>query len=134
MADIFEDIDIFSEELEEYAVSGDQTPLFEHFRVIADKGQTPLRVDKFLTDHLEHASRNRIQLAADAGMIMANGAPVKSNYKVKPCDVITVMMDRPRHDSTIEAEDIPLEIVYEDEELMVINKPAGMACHNSGIT
>lgn len=120
------DIDEFQDDIEP-VIEGSQ--LFEHFRVVADKGQTLLRVDKFLTDHLEHASRNRIQLAADAGMIMANGKPVKSNYKVKPCDVITVMMNRPRYDSTIEPEDIPLDIVYEDNDLMVVNKPAGMVVH-----
>lgn len=120
------DIDEYQDDIEPVI---EESQLYEHFRVVADKGQTLLRVDKFLTDHLEHASRNRIQLAADAGMIMANGKPVKSNYKVKPCDVITVMMNRPRYDSTIEAEDIPLDIVYEDNDLMVVNKPAGMVVH-----
>lgn len=121
------DIDGIQDDIE--PVIEEESQLFEHFRVIADKGQTLLRVDKFLTDHLEHASRNRIQQAADAGMIMANGKPVKSNYKVKPNDVITVMMNRPRYDSTIEPEDIPLDIVYEDSDLMVVNKPAGMVVH-----
>jgi 23S rRNA pseudouridine1911/1915/1917 synthase len=86
-------------------------------------------VDKFLFDHLEHSSRNRIQKAADAGMVMANGRPVKSNYKVKPLDVITVMMDRPRYSNDITPEDIPLDIVYEDECLLVVNKCAGMVVH-----
>ena len=89
--------DEIEESLDDLEPTPDAAQLFEHFRVVADKGQSLLRVDKFLFDHLEHSSRNRIQKAADAGMVMANGRPVKSNYKVKPLDVITVMMDRPRY-------------------------------------
>lgn len=103
--------------------------LYEHFRIVADKGQEPLRIDKFLFDRLQHSSRNRIQKAADAGMIHVGGRAVKSNYKVRPLDVVTLMMDRPRYDDTIEAEDIPIDVVYEDGHLMVINKPAGMVVH-----
>ncbi|MCR4852874.1 MAG: RluA family pseudouridine synthase [Prevotella sp.] len=103
--------------------------LYEHFRFEADRGQVPTRVDKFLLEHLQHSSRSRIQKAAEAGMIHVNGSPVKSNYKVRPQDVVTLMMDRPRHDDTIEPEDIPLEVVYEDEALMVVDKPAGMVVH-----
>jgi 23S rRNA pseudouridine1911/1915/1917 synthase len=103
--------------------------LYEHFRVVADKGQQPVRVDKFLFEKLQHSSRNRIQKAAEAGFIHVNDRPVKSNYKVRPDDVVTLMLDRPRHDDTIIAEDIPLEVVYEDESLMVINKAAGMVVH-----
>lgn len=103
--------------------------LYEHFRVVADKGQQMLRVDKFLIDHLSDTSRNRIQQAAKAGFIHVNGKPVKSNYRVKPADVVTLMLDRPRHDSDIKAEDIPLNVVYEDSELLVINKPAGLVVH-----
>lgn len=103
--------------------------LFEHFRFVADRGQTLLRVDKFLFDHLAGSSRNRIQKAADAGFVLCNGKPVKSSYKVKPADIITVMMDRPRFESEITPEDIPLDIVYEDSELMVVNKPAGLVVH-----
>lgn len=126
MAGTEEELDDLLDDLEP---SAEGTQLYEHFRVVADKGQALLRVDKFLFDHLEHASRNRIQNAADAGMVMANGKPVKSNYKVKPLDVITVMMDRPRYSSEIEPEDIPLDIVFEDECLMVVNKPAGLVVH-----
>jgi 23S rRNA pseudouridine1911/1915/1917 synthase len=75
--------------------------LYEHFRVVVDKGQSQVRVDKYLFERLVNSSRNRIQKAADAGLIMANGKPVKSSYKVKPCDVLTVMMDRPRYDNDI---------------------------------
>ena len=103
--------------------------LYEHFRVVVDKGQSQVRVDKYLFERLVNSSRNRIQKAADAGLIMANGKPVKSSYKVKPCDVLTVMMDRPRYDNDISPEDIPLDIVYEDNDLMVINKPAGLVVH-----
>ena len=81
--------------------------LYEHFRVVVDKGQEPVRIDKFLFERMQHSSRNRIQKAADAGYIHVNNAPVKSNYKVRPEDVITLMLDRPKHDNTIEAEDIP---------------------------
>lgn len=107
----------------------DPSELHEHFRVIVDKGQAPVRVDKYLFERIVHASRNRIQKAADAGFVRANDKPVKSNYKVKPLDVITVMMDRPRYDNDIIPEDIPLNVVYEDEQLMVINKPAGLVVH-----
>lgn len=103
--------------------------LYEHFRVVVDKGQTPVRIDKYLFERIVNASRNRIQTAADAGFVMANGKPVKSSYKVKPLDVLTVMMDRPRYENDIIPEDIPLDIVYEDNDLMVINKPAGLVVH-----
>ena len=126
MTDLEDEIE---ESLDDLEPTPDSVELYEHFRVVADKGQSLLRVDKFLFDHLEHSSRNRIQNAADAGMVMANGKPVKSNYKVKPLDVITVMMDRPRYNSDIEPEDIPLNIVYEDDCLLVVNKPAGLVVH-----
>ena len=107
----------------------EEVELYEHFRVVVDKGQVPLRIDKFLAEKLQHSSRNRIQQAADAGFVHVNDRPVKSNYKVRPDDVVTLMLDRPHYDDTIEAEDIPLDIVYEDDQLMVINKPAGMVVH-----
>ncbi len=110
---------------------GEETgQLYEHFRMTVDKGQAPMRVDKYLMDRLNGGvSRNRVQKAADAGFVMANGKPVKSSYKVKPCDIITVMMDRPRYETTIDPEDIPIDVVYEDADLMVINKPAGLVVH-----
>jgi len=107
----------------------EQEGLYEHFRIVADKGQEKERIDKFLFMHLQHSSRNRIQKAAQAGFIHVNDKPVKSNYKVKPGDVVTLMMDRPHYDTTIEPENIPLDIVYEDDDLMVVNKPAGMVVH-----
>lgn len=103
--------------------------LYEHWKVTVDDGQTPIRIDKFLAERMVHSSRNRIQIAAEGGCIFVNGSTVKSNYKVRPADVITLMLDRPKHDSTIKAEDIPLDIVYEDDDLMVVNKPAGMVVH-----
>ena len=107
----------------------DEGQLYEHFRVVVDKGQAQVRVDKYLFERIVNASRNRIQKAAEAGCVMVNGKPTKSNYKVKPLDVITLMMDRPRYDNEIIPEDIPLTIVYEDEYLMVVNKQAGLVVH-----
>lgn len=107
----------------------DEIELYEHYRFVADAGQVAVRIDKWMAEKMPHSSRNRIQTAADAGFIHANGKPVKSNYKVRPGDVITLMLDRPHHDTSIVAEDIPLSIVYEDKELMVINKEAGMVVH-----
>jgi len=117
----------------------DDGQLYEHFRIEVDKGQDSVRIDKFLSEHQPHSSRNRIQKAADAGFIHVctaedikqgrSARPVKSNYKVRPGDVITLMLDRPHYDTTIEPEDIPLDVVYEDDQLMVINKPAGLVVH-----
>ena len=107
----------------------EEASLYEHFRIVVDKGQELLRIDKFLFDHLPHASRNRIQKAAEAGFIHVNGKAVKSNYRVKPCDIITMMMDRPRYDNDITPEDIPLDIVYEDDDVLVLDKEAGMVVH-----
>lgn len=117
----------YTEEIDE--LEDEQQPLYEHFRIVVDEGQSPLRIDKYMFEKLQHSSRNRIQQAADAGFVYVNDRPVKSNYKVRPNDVITLMLDRPRHDSTIEAEDIPLNIVYEDAELLVVDKPAGLVVH-----
>lgn len=103
--------------------------LYEHFRFEVDKGQEPLRIDKYMCEKMQHSSRNRIQKAADAGFVHVNDKPVKSNYRVRPGDVVTLMLDRPRHDTTIEAEDIPLTVVYEDADLMVVDKPAGLVVH-----
>ena len=96
---------------------------------MADKGQALLRVDKFLVARMEKTSRNRIQQAADAGCIIVNGKAVKSNYKVKPDDVVSIVMDRPRYELEIIPEDIPLDIVYEDADVLVVNKPAGLVVH-----
>ena len=103
--------------------------LYEHRRVVADKGQSLLRVDKFLMEHLRDTSRARIQRAAEAGCIHVNDRPVKSNYRVKPFDVVTLMLDHPRMETEVTPEDIPLDIVYEDDDLLVVNKPAGLVVH-----
>lgn len=124
--DLIEEADDF-DDLTRVEVDGRE--LYEHFKFIADKGQQLLRVDKFLVARLEKSSRNRVQQAADAGCILVNGRPVKSNYRVKPLDVVSVVMDRPRYELEIIPEDIPLDIVYEDEDLLVVNKPPGLVVH-----
>jgi len=107
----------------------EQADLYEHFRIEVDKGQTPTRIDKFLTDKIRNVSRNRIQGAAQAGNIMVNGKAVKSSYRVKPLDVITIVLAYPPRETDIKAENIPIDIVYEDDTLLVVNKPAGMVVH-----
>lgn len=103
--------------------------LYEHYRFVADKGQNPLRVDKFLMNLVQNATRNKIQKAAAAGNIFVNDKPVKSNYKVKGGDVVTVLFEHPPYEYLLVPENIPLDIVYEDEALVVVNKPAGMVVH-----
>lgn len=110
-------------------VMPDGRELYEHFRFVADEGQKLLRVDKFLADRMTKTSRNRIQQAADAGCIIVNGKAVKSSYRVKPSDVVSIVMDRPRYDFEIIPQDIPLDIVYEDDYLLVVNKQAGLVVH-----
>ena len=103
--------------------------LFEHYQFKADKGQEPLRVDKFLMNRIENATRNKIQNAAKNGFIFVNQKSVKSNYKVKPGDITKVMFSHPPFENLLVAEDIPLNIVYEDASLLVINKPPGIVVH-----
>ncbi|WP_346861363.1 RluA family pseudouridine synthase [uncultured Draconibacterium sp.] len=103
--------------------------LYEHFKFTVDAGQSSLRIDKFLSNRMENASRSRLQAAADAGNILVDGKSVRSNYKVKPNQEIVIVMDYPRRELKIIAEDIPLNIVYEDDDLMVINKPPGLVVH-----
>ena len=103
--------------------------LFEHYNLIVDPGQTFMRIDKFLANRLNNASRSRLQTAADSGNILVNKIPVKSSYKVKPGDEISIVMDFPRRELKIIPENIPLNIVYEDDSLLVINKPAGLVVH-----
>ena len=120
----------FDDEPEDGMIAGDgNRELWEHYRFTAEKGQTLLRVDKFLVSHIDKTSRNRIQQAADAGCILVNGKPVKSNYRVKPFDVVSLVMDRPKYELEIIPEDIPIDIVYEDNDLLVVNKPAGLVVH-----
>jgi len=103
--------------------------LFEHFSFQVDKGQTPLRIDKYLMNFVENATRTKIQAAAKNGSIKVNGVVVKSNYKVKPQDDIRVLFEYPPHENLLIAENIELDIVYEDDDLVVVNKPAGMVVH-----
>lgn len=117
-----------NDELDEES-SDEQSELFEHFHFDVDKGQTPLRIDKFLVNKIQNASRNRVQNAADAGTILVNGKPVKPSYKVKPGDSISIVMAYPPRDVEILPENIPLNIVYEDNDVVVINKEPGMVVH-----
>ena len=103
----------------------DNNELFEHFRFIADPGQSILRIDKFLFNRLESTSRSRIQSAANAGNILVNEIPVKPNYKVKPGDIISIVLPHPPRKIELIPEDIPLDIVHEDEDLIVVNKHQG---------
>ncbi len=103
--------------------------LYEHHSFVADKGQTPLRIDKYLMNRIENATRNKIQSAAKDGSIYVNGTPVKSNYKVKPLDKIRVLLEHPPYEYLLTPEDIPLDVVYEDDQLLVVNKSAGMVVH-----
>ncbi len=103
--------------------------LFEHYRFVASKGQIPLRVDKFLMNFIENATRNKIQQSAKDGHVWVNDEIVKSNYKVKAGDEVKVLFEHPPHEFLLVPEDIPLDIVYEDDVLLVVNKPAGMVVH-----
>ena len=103
--------------------------LFEHYNLIVDPGQSLLRIDKFLSNRLMGATRSRLQAAADEGKVLVNKMPVKSSYKVKPGDEISIVMDYPRRELKIIPENIPLNIVYEDDSLIVLNKPAGLVVH-----
>ena len=103
--------------------------LFEHFSFQVDKGQAPLRIDKYLMNFVENATRTKIQAAAKNGSIKVNGIVVKPNYKVKPLDDIRVLFEYPPHENLLVAENIDLDIVYEDDDLVVVNKPAGMVVH-----
>ena len=107
----------------------EQSELYEHHRIIVDKGQEPIRIDKYLVNRLEKISRTRIQRAADAGNIIVNDQPVKPNYKTKPGDIISIILAFPPRKIEILPESIPLNIIYEDEELIVLNKEAGMVVH-----
>ena len=115
------------EHMEDGVQEGDE--LFEHHRIVADKGQSLLRVDKFLTNLLPNTSRNRLQMAAKCGYVRVNGHPVKSNHKVRPGDVVTLELPQPVREFSLIAEDIPLDIRYEDTEVAVLHKPAGLVVH-----
>jgi 23S rRNA pseudouridine1911/1915/1917 synthase len=103
--------------------------LFEHYRIIVDKGQSLLRIDKYLLDRLPNVSRTKIQDGIDSGFVLVNDKKIKANYKVHPADVITVSLPEPPRDTDVIPENIPLNIVYEDNNLLVVNKSAGMVVH-----
>ena len=103
--------------------------MFEHFRILVDKGQEPLRVDKFIASHQEDTSRHRVQQAIKLGYVLVNDKPVKANYIVRPLDVVKFVMPYERRGTEILPENIPLDIVYEDDDVLVVNKPAGMVVH-----
>lgn len=110
-------------------VEGEEQDLYEHHRIVVDKGQSLFRIDKFLMHRIEGASRNRIQNAMEAGNVLVNGKTSKSSYKVKPGDLILIVMPEPPRDTEIYPENIPLDIKYEDDDVVIVNKPAGMVVH-----
>jgi 23S rRNA pseudouridine1911/1915/1917 synthase len=107
----------------------EQEEFYEHYRIVADKGQQPLRIDVFLVNRIQNASRNRIQNAIKAGSVKVNEVSVKPNYKVKPLDTISILLPEPPRDKELKPENIPLDIIFEDQYLLVVNKPAGMVVH-----
>jgi 23S rRNA pseudouridine1911/1915/1917 synthase len=107
----------------------EQSELYEHHRILVDRGQALLRIDRFLGNRLESVSRNKIQQASRAGNILVNGTPVKPNYRVKPADVISIVLPYPHHEFELIPEDIPLNILFEDDSIVVVNKLAGMVVH-----
>ena len=108
---------------------GDERELFEHFRFVVDKGQAITRVDKYLVNCMANTSRNRIQDAADSGNILVNGKSVKSNYKAKPSDLITIVLAYPPNEFEIIPQDIPIDIVYEDDDIILVNKQPNLVVH-----
>jgi 23S rRNA pseudouridine1911/1915/1917 synthase len=110
-------------------ISEDEDELYEHHRIVVDKGQSLVRIDRFLMDRLQNATRTKIQAAIDVESVRVNDKPIKASYKIKPLDVITVSLPHPPRDTDIKPENIPLNIVFEDDELLVLNKPAGMVVH-----
>lgn len=107
----------------------EETELYEHHRITVDRGQESMRMDKYLQMRLEGISRTKIQAAAKAGCILVNDKAAKSNYKIKPSDVISILLPNPPHEFDVVPEDIPLNIVYEDNDVLVIDKPAGLVVH-----
>lgn len=107
----------------------EEQDLFEHHRMVADKGQTLMRIDKFVTMRIENATRTKVQKGIEIGSVLVNEKTVKSNYKVKPGDIVTVVLPNPPRNPELIAEDIPLDIFYEDDDLIVVNKKAGMVVH-----
>src|ERR1700709_1937101 len=103
----------------------EEQDFYEHLRIIVDKGQSLLRIDKFLMYRVENASRNRIQNAIDAGNVLVNDKVIKASYRVKPLDVISVVLPHPPRDTEVYPENLPINIVYKDDDVLVVNKEAG---------
>ncbi|WP_069660510.1 RluA family pseudouridine synthase [Arcticibacter eurypsychrophilus] len=114
---------------EQDSLEQEEQELYEHFKIVVDKGQSLLRIDKFLMQRMENATRSRIQNAIDAGSVLVNEKTIKSSYKVKPADSISIVLAHPPRDTEVYPEDIPLNIVYEDDDVLIINKPPGMVVH-----
>ena len=110
-------------------IDQDEQDLYEHLRVVVDKGQSLLRIDKFLMHRVENASRNRIQNAIELGNVLVNDKTIKASYRVKPLDVISVVLPHPPRDTEVYPEDLPIDIVYEDDDVLIVNKVAGMVVH-----
>jgi len=110
-------------------IDQDEQDLYEHLRIVVDKGQSLLRIDKFLMHRVENASRNRIQNAIELGNVLVNDKAIKSSYKVKPLDIISVVLPHPPRDTEVYPENIDLNIAYEDDDILIVNKPAGMVVH-----
>lgn len=123
--------EFFEEPEEDYVVenTSEGRELFEHFKFVVDKGQSLVRIDKYLTNCMPNISRNRIQDAADSGNILVNGIPIKSSYRIKPFDIISIVLDYPPNDFDIVPQDIPIDIVYEDDDIMLVNKQPGLVVH-----
>jgi len=110
-------------------IEQEEQDLYEHLRIVVDKGQSLLRIDKFLMHRVENASRNRIQNAIELDNVLVNDKPIKASYKVKPLDVISVVLPHPPRDTEVYPENIPLNIIYEDDDVLVVDKVAGMVVH-----
>lgn len=125
--DLFEEVEL--DELDEFSEVGEEQELFEHFRFVVDKGQAMVRIDKHLVNCMSNTSRNRIQEAAEAGNILVNTKPVKSNYRIKPFDIITIVLAYPPNEFEIIPQDIPIKIIYEDDDIMLVDKQPNLVVH-----
>ena len=126
MDEFLEDIELLEEQHDD---SEEHDGLYEHLNIVVDKNQEPLRIDKFLLIFRQNSSRNKISQTCRAGNVVVNGVPVKQNYRVKPGDQISVLLTHPPRENVIVPQDIPINIVYEDEDVLVIDKEAGMVVH-----
>lgn len=137
MAEFIEDIEFDDEELiapspkREFLTDEkpDENGLYEHFSITVDKGQSMMRLDKYLATHIENCSRNRVQTAVDNGNVFVNDRPQKASYKIKPFDHIVLKMEYPKYNCLLTPQDIPIDIIYEDDDVIVVNKEAGMCVH-----